>query len=751
MKQKLLHLMVAFLFLVLNVTIGQTMPDLGTTSAFALFTAGGAFNELGTSSTVTGDVSTNAGAFAAFPPGTLNGNKFLPGSPVAVQAASDVAVAYSSLTQSGTVINTVLDGLTLTPGVYNTGAASSLSADGVLTLNGEGNPNALFIIRIGGALVTGSNSTILLINSASLSKVYWQINGQFDLGTNSVFRGTIIASGAINLLESSTLLGRGLTTAGAISLHNNIVTIPSHFRSRVSGNWNVNETWESSPDSTVWVNAVEIPTVNAVSTNISLGHTVTITGNATASTLTINPGAHLTLNSAQTLSANILNINSDITNGTGSYVSNGTTNATISHVKQRLTTARNWYISSPVTNATSSSINTSTGTYLAGYDEVHGSTAPWLTESSSLTPLKGYVAISPVNANPMITFTGVLNDGIQTIHLSRTSGQIKEGFNLVGNPYPSYIAWTKTIADNANALSTIWYRTVAGSEYVFQTYNANGEIGVPGNTTGIIAPIQSFWVRVNTGGGTLTLNNTMRLHDDSSNRLKAPATVTQNLIVRLQVSNGINSDETVLYFNDKATEGFDNYDSPKMSNNSNTIPEIYTMAGSEKVVINGLQKINIDQELLLGFMTLTPNNFIIRANELSNIPANTKLILIDKLENVESDLTVGNAYTFSSSATNTVDRFSVIFRSATSITDNDVARLNHNTFIFKNSNNKITVLYKDEMKNNSTVLVYNSKGQEIANQQITTGTTIINQSLESGLYLVKVNCGGQSITRKLVL
>lgn len=751
MKQKLLHLMVAFLFLVLNVTIGQTMPDLGTTSAFALFTAGGAFNELGTSSTITGDVSTNAGAFAAFPPGTLNGNKFLPGSPVAVQAASDVAVAYSSLTQSGAVINTVLDGLTLTPGVYNTGAASSLSADGVLTLNGEGNPNALFIIRIGGALVTGSNSTILLINSASLSKVYWQIGGQFDLGTNSVFRGTIIASGAINLLESSTLLGRGLTTAGAISLHNNIVTIPSHFRSRVSGNWNVNETWESSPDSTAWVNAVEIPTVNAVSTNISVGHTVTITGNATASTLSINPGARLTLNSAQTLSANILNINSDITNGTGSYVSNGTTNATISHVKQRLTTARNWYISSPVTNATSSSINTSTGTYLAGYDEVHGSTAPWLTESSSLTPLKGYVAISPVNANPMITFTGILNDGIQTIHLSRTPGQIKEGFNLVGNPYPSYIAWTKTIADNANVLSTIWYRTVAGSEYVFQTYNANGEIGVPGNTTGIIAPIQSFWVRVNTGGGTLTLNNTMRLHDDSSNRLKAPATVTQNLIVRLQVSNGINSDETVLYFNDKATEGFDNYDSPKMSNNSNTIPEIYTIAGSEKVVINGLQKINIDHELLLGFMTLSPDNFTIKANELSNIPTEVKLILLDKQENTETDMTAGEAYTFSSSATNTVDRFSVIFRSATSITSNEVARMNQNTLIFKNSNNKITVLYKDELKNKTTVTVYNSIGLEIANQQIINGTTILKQSLESGLYLVKVTCEKQSITRKLVL
>ncbi len=751
MKKKLLHLTSVLLFLVLNTAVGQTMPELGSTSGFALFTAGGAFNEFGTASTVTGDVSTNVGAFTAFPPGTLHGNKFSPGSAVAVQAATDVALAYTSLNQGGAVINTVLDGLTLTPGVYNTGAASSLSADGVLTLNAQGNSEALFIIRIGGAFATGSNTKILLINSASLSRVYWQIGGQFDLGINSIFRGTVIANGAINLLEGSMLLGRGLSTAGAISLHNNIVTIPSHFRSKVSGNWHANETWESSPDSTAWVNAAEIPSLNAISANISVGHTVTITENATISMLNINPGAKLTLNSAQSLSANVINISSDATNGIGTYVSNGTTNAPIAHIKQRLTPGRNWYISSPVADATANSINNATGSYLVSYDEVHGSSAPWLTESSILTPLKGYVAILPVTLNPMLTFTGVLNDGTQTIHLSRTSGQYKEGFNLVGNPYPSYLAWTKTTAENANALSTIWYRTAVGNEYIFQTYNANGEIGVPYTTTGIIAPIQSFWVRVNAGGGNLSFDNSMRLHDGGSNRLKAPAKVTENQIVRLQVSNGINSDETVLYFNDSALDGFDSYDSPKMSNNNIAVPEIFTMAGDEKVVINGLQKLNIDSELPLGFGTLSTDNFSIRAGELSNIPVDIKLILIDKQENTETDMTAGEAYTFSSSATNTVDRFSLIFRSAASTTGNITAILNENTLIFINSANQITVLYKDDLNNNPNVAVYNSTGQEVANQQITNNKSILNQPLKSGLYLVKVNCGAQSITRKVVL
>jgi len=84
----------------------------------------------------------------------------------------------------------------------------------------------LFIIKINGALGTAANSTVSLINSANVCNVYWQINGQVDLETNSVFVGTIIAAGPINLFVGSTLSGRGLSTEGAISLHTTAVTVP---------------------------------------------------------------------------------------------------------------------------------------------------------------------------------------------------------------------------------------------------------------------------------------------------------------------------------------------------------------------------------------------------------------------------------------------------------------------------------------------------------------------------------------------
>ena len=58
-----------------------------------------------------------------------------------------------------------------------------------------------------------------------LCNIYWLINGAFSLGAGSVFRGTVIAHDAISLLDGSSLFGRGLSVAGAITLSNNVVSI----------------------------------------------------------------------------------------------------------------------------------------------------------------------------------------------------------------------------------------------------------------------------------------------------------------------------------------------------------------------------------------------------------------------------------------------------------------------------------------------------------------------------------------------
>jgi hypothetical protein len=207
-----------------KIHFGQA-PALGRVPTFTLFTSGGAFTNSG-ASVITGDIGTHVGALTGFPPGSIIGSIHVADSVTAL-AATNLGTAYASLnslTCDSTIGATLGYGQILTPKTYCITTLATIN--GNLTLNAQGNPNAVFVIKVNGALSTGNATNILLINSADFNNVYWQVNGAFTLGDSSIFRGTLIANGAISLLPKSSILGRGLTTAGAISIQNTSNTLP---------------------------------------------------------------------------------------------------------------------------------------------------------------------------------------------------------------------------------------------------------------------------------------------------------------------------------------------------------------------------------------------------------------------------------------------------------------------------------------------------------------------------------------------
>ena len=111
--------------------------------------------------------------------------------------------------------------------------------------------------------------------------------------------------------------------------------------------------------------------------------------------------------------------------------------------------------------------------------------------------------------------------------------------------------------------TTMWYRTKKlnqSSELVYQFWTVNGDgLTSPNGASPKIPPMQAFWVRANSGGGTLALTNSMRSHaPDTDKLLKAPAAKnTEMTLVRLQVSNGTNNDEAVIYFSENAQNDVD--------------------------------------------------------------------------------------------------------------------------------------------------------------------------------------------------
>jgi type VI secretion system secreted protein VgrG len=167
-----------------------------------------------------GDLGVSPGnAVTGFPPGIVNGTIHA-GDPVALQAQTDLTAAYNAAAAAPCTTDLTgqdLGGLTLTPGVYCFSSSAGLT--GTLTLNAQGNPNAVFIFQIGSSLTTASNSSVVMTNGGSLcSNVFWQVGSSATLGTGTRFGGNILALETITLTTGSTLSGRALARTGAVTL-----------------------------------------------------------------------------------------------------------------------------------------------------------------------------------------------------------------------------------------------------------------------------------------------------------------------------------------------------------------------------------------------------------------------------------------------------------------------------------------------------------------------------------------------------
>jgi hypothetical protein len=115
-----------------------------------------------------------------------------------------------------------LGGQTLGPGLYK--STSTLAITGDLTLDANGDPNAVFIFQIGSALTVSTNGRVVLIRGAKAANVFWQVGSSATLGTYSAFKGTVMAYASITINTGATLHGRALAQNAAVTLDSNAVT-----------------------------------------------------------------------------------------------------------------------------------------------------------------------------------------------------------------------------------------------------------------------------------------------------------------------------------------------------------------------------------------------------------------------------------------------------------------------------------------------------------------------------------------------
>jgi Ice-binding-like/Bacterial Ig-like domain len=200
------------------------MVDLGQAATYAVLSGasvGNTVNGAGAPhTTLRGDLGVKANAQpTGFPPGVVTGTIRV-GSTVD-QAHADLVAAYTAVAgrTGGTALAGDLAGLTLAPGLHSSAAA--VSNTGTVTLNGGGDPNAVFVFKVGGALTMAAGARVTLTNGARASRVFWQVNGAAAVGANAKFAGTLMALDAVAMGAGTEVNGRALARNGAVSLDSN--------------------------------------------------------------------------------------------------------------------------------------------------------------------------------------------------------------------------------------------------------------------------------------------------------------------------------------------------------------------------------------------------------------------------------------------------------------------------------------------------------------------------------------------------
>lgn len=209
--------------LLLALTIVVVAANLGTTSSFAVL-AGSTVTNTGTS-VISGDVGLSPGtSITGFPPGSITGSQHIFDA-VAAQAQTDLATLYNDTAGQlpVTTIATELGGTTLNAGNYDS-SAGDFQITGTLTLDAQGDPNAVFIFKTASTFITAASSSVSLINGAQACNVYWQVGSSATLGTNSFLKGNILALWSITLTTSADVEGSVMAQNGAVTLDTNTIT-----------------------------------------------------------------------------------------------------------------------------------------------------------------------------------------------------------------------------------------------------------------------------------------------------------------------------------------------------------------------------------------------------------------------------------------------------------------------------------------------------------------------------------------------
>jgi len=488
--------------------------------------------------------------------------------------------------------------------------------------------------------------------------------------------------------------------------------------------------------------------------------------------LTVSAGKWLDVKNGSTTlgSAECLILKSDGTNGTASFIDNGTTYVGLGTARiERYITEYNapndrmfHFLSSPVgaDQAIMPEFQTMTNNDIDFYmwDEP---SATWINTKQGTGPTytwnasfgadpgafeegKGYLVAYP--ADGLKKFIGQPYTGTKVVNCTYTNNSFS-GWNLLGNPYPSAIDWDNVSKGSGIDLALYYYDNSA-SKYRYYI-GLTGGIGSNWLTGGsqYIPAMQGFMVHAKSSGTrTVTFTNNSRLHENMNLYYKN-SVLTDN-VLNLSVAGNNQTDEARVCFYESATANFDgDFDAFKLFSYNTSVPELYSVTTDQtQLAINTLPVSEMYGSVPVGFRPGSEGNYTFTADGVGSFPSNVYIKLEDKKTGTVQKLNDNPVYTFTSASSDISDRFVLHFQDATAINHPEAT----DNFTLYVDNGAITINQLESMS--GKVKVSDMLGRTVAMENMVADTPLqINLNSTPGVYVVTVYTKSKTYSQKVVI
>jgi hypothetical protein len=323
------------------------------------------------------------------------------------------------------------------------------------------------------------------------------------------------------------------------------------------------------------------------------------------------------------------------------------------------------------------------------------------------------------------TYTGTLNTGAQSYSTAYSGSS--NGWNLVGNPYPSSIDWSAASGWTKTNVNNAIYVHVSASTWATYIDGTGANSG-----TQYIAPGQGFFVQA-TAAGTLAMTNAVKVHNATTFFKNAGATVPN--LLRLQVSGNGYSDEAVVHFVPEATAEFDgSFDAHKLYGDVSEAAQVYTL-GSIPLAINSLPATST---VPMGIYTGAAGTYTLAATEINDL---TGVTLEDTHTGIFTDLTKSSCsveLTAGESGQRFILHFGPLSIEEKESSPADIYSYRHTAYIRMNESTT------------GDIFIYSISGQLVATISSASGIKEVQLPV-SGTYIVKVVSAKATEVKKIFI